>query len=121
MTGKLFRAKFGNYTTTGDQGGEFVNLTYTKYNGEPFDIKSGADNWCAVYLTIRRMDKLEDADLDIYTGAKGKISYVKIPYDQTLSSYEHENEENNATPGFLGGCVILALMVVIRKKLLSSN
>ncbi len=113
---KRFKILFSNYTTQGTIEPEYINLTFLKFDGAPFDINPGVENWCSVYLTIRRTDDMTNSKLYIFTGAEGKISYIIIPYDRTLSSYEHEKEdESENTPGFglelVGTAIIISSII----------
>jgi hypothetical protein len=111
---KNFKIIFPNYTTAGNQEPEYINLSFLKFDGEPFDIQPGADNWCSVYLTIKRTDELTNSKLQVYTGANGKNSYIIIPYDKTLSSFDQGAEdESGNTPGFEFETVVIAIFILI--------
>jgi hypothetical protein len=120
ITDKKFEILFENYTTKGFLVGEKVELQYQKYQGVPFDIKAGASNWSTIYLTINLTDTSltsgkDEIGVDLYTGADGKASYIKIPYDQTLSAYKHkkDNEDDGSIPGFNTPTVIIALLATL--------
>ena len=113
---KTFKITFQNYTTNGSLDGEVLNLTYLNYEREPFDIKSGADNWCLVYLIIRRTDNITGSKVTLYCGAEDRVSNIKIPYSQTLSAYNYEQEKDNdmdSTPGFTGLSFLFAIVLLI--------
>ena len=114
LPGKTYKILFENHTTNGTTGPFNLRVPFIDYNGKPFDIKSGADNWCIVQLVIKRTDNVTDGELTIYTGAEDRISYIKLPYNQTLSAYNRDLEEKdkNATPGFEINAVLLTLVAV---------
>jgi hypothetical protein len=121
---KKYKISFDSYVTKGNSSLEIVNLTFSQYDGKPFDIKYGNDNWCMVYLTISRIDNKTDSKLLVFSGANDKISYIKIPYDRTLSSYEYEKEkekDNKNTPGFSIGYGIAAFVTLLIFYLKSQN
>ncbi len=97
IEGKFYKIIFKNYTTTGATGGENVKVAFLEYDGVPFDIKYGTGNWASIYLMINLTENVSaaSASVDIICGAGGKISSIKLPYDQTLSGFEHEQNKNN--------------------------
>jgi hypothetical protein len=110
VKGKFFKILFENYTTTGAKAGENAKVSHAAIVGEPFDIKYGSDNWCAIYLKLNLTGNTSSTIVDIFCGAEGKLSKIKTPYDQTLSSYIHgEDSDGDNTPGFLGGFIIIIL------------
>jgi len=110
VKGKFFKILFENYTTTGAKAGENAKVSYAGIEGEPFDIKYGSDNWCAIYFKVNLTGNISGTGVEIYCGAEGKISKIKIPYDQTLSAYIHgEDSDGDSTPGFQGGFIIIIL------------
>ncbi len=114
---KFYKILFKNYTTIGATGGENVRLHYLKYDGETFDIKYGTNNFCSIYFMINLTDNpTPSSSVDIYCGAWGKTSYIKLPYNQTLSAYEFEKEKNEKTqptPGFLVELFFAALIATM--------
>ena len=113
IEGKFFKILFNNYTTIGNPYGENISMYYFKYDGEPFDLKSGSTNFAAVYFSITLTDTGNSDKIDIYTGADGKASFIKVPYDTTLSAQaQKDNNDNNSTPGFTLGSVLIILVIV---------
>lgn len=115
---KKYKIIFGNYTTSGLSEFENITLPYLSYKGKPFDIKYGSENWCSVTLIITRTDNETKEKLHIYLGADEKVSFIKIPYDITLSAFEHENKEkkdDKNTPGFEFGLIIVTLLIITLK------
>lgn len=113
---KTFKILFENYTTNGSTENENLMPAFIKYDGKYFDIQYGNENWSSIYLKIQRTDNFTDTIVDIYFGSEQKVSYIKIPYDKTLSFYEYEKEkeeENQATPGFTAIQVVLVLGILI--------
>jgi hypothetical protein len=112
---KSFWMLFKNYTTIGKSGPQPVNIGFINYAEETFDIDKGMDNWAIFTLTIQRTDNLTGSDLRIYHGADGKASYLKLPWNQTLSKFEYENEKNddNDVPGFELALFAFAFIVII--------
>ena len=101
-------AIFENYTTKGSSSSELIQLTSTKYEGTPVDIKA-AEYGGNVSVMIWRTDNIEDVDLQIYCGAEGKISKIRIPYDKSLSSTQKDKEDE--TPMDSGILLIIAIGV----------
>ena len=111
---KFFKIIFANYTTSGNPYGENVSLSYLRYDGTPFDLKSGSNNFAAVYFSISLEDTGKSDKIDIYTGADGKASFIKVPYDKTLSSVSNKNgNDNDSTPGFTLEWVLIVLIIII--------
>jgi hypothetical protein len=116
IDGEVYRIVFNNYTTIGAAGGENAIVTFREYVNEPFDIKYGADNYASIYLMINFTENASASSIDIYSGASGKISLIKLPFDQTLSWYESEQkkkDDNDNSPGFTGGVLIISAVVLI--------
>ncbi len=113
---KTYKIRFKNFTTQGAAGVQNLNITYLDYQGKPFDIKYGAENWCSVTLIIKRMDNITDTKLTIYCGADNKISNITLPYDRTLSAHDYEKEKEdseNATPGFNSVEIIISVTILM--------
>jgi hypothetical protein len=124
ITGKTYKILFQNYSTNGSTNIEKITPKFANYDGKTFDIKYGNENWCTVNLTVIRSDSLSNASLEIFCGAEEKISFIKIPYDQTLSFYEFEQEENKddqATPDFTLGQVVISIGLIIVVLYLKGN
>jgi hypothetical protein len=52
--------------------------------------------------------------LTIYHGADGKASLIQLPWNQTLSKYEYEQDKNdNDSPGFGLQIVTLSFIAII--------
>jgi len=113
LPNKYFKAIFSNYTTNGTTDIIYLRREFLKYEGTPFDIKSGSENWCSVTFKISRTDNATDSKLHIYHGAENRVSFITIPYNETQSSHEYEQEKDEEpTPGFIGTNFIIILLVV---------
>jgi hypothetical protein len=101
IEGKFYRILFKNYTTSGLSGIENAKITFDKYVGEPFDISYGSD-FAAFYLLVNLTDNTsKPRTVEIYCGAGDKTSYIKLPYDKTLSSTEDkENKDDQSSTCF---------------------
>ncbi len=114
VQGKSYKMVFKNYTTTGYQGPKNVKIEFINYFGEPFDIKYGENNWANIALVIKRIDNESVTKLQIYHGANGKASYIKLPWNQTLSREEYESEKDkNDTPGFEAGIAFIGIIILV--------
>jgi hypothetical protein len=112
IEGKFFKILFNNYTTIGNPYGENISLSYLRYDGEPFDIKSGSTNFASVYFSISLNNTGNSDKIDIYTGADGKASFIKVPYDNTLSaSAKNDDNGGDSTPGFTLESLLLILVI----------
>jgi hypothetical protein len=117
IEGKFFKIKFNNYKTTGAAGGENAKVTFLGYDGEPFDIKYGNDNWASIYLMINiSKNATKKTSVDILCGAGEKVSFISLPWDQTLSQYDSDQDQDGDDNGSLCGfsfIFVLIIMVVV--------
>jgi hypothetical protein len=100
-------AVFSNYTTKGSLLTEFVEIKSTEYEGKPVDIGSGGGFGASVRLTVWRTDDLKNNDVKLHCGADGKVSWIRIPYDRSLSSTK--KNDDNSTPMDSGLLLIVAI------------
>jgi hypothetical protein len=116
MNGQVYNIEFENYTTVGGSGPEHATVPFIKYIGEPYDIKHGSKNWASIYFSINFTENSSASSIDILSGAGGKTSFIKLPFDQTLSAFEHEqskDKDKNNTPGFTGELFIVSFVAII--------
>lgn len=120
IEGRFYKILFNNYTTTGIgiAGLENAKVIYRGYEGEPFDILSGSKNFAAVYFKVNLTinSTTSTSTVDIFCGAWDKISFIQLPYDQTLSAYKHDQDkdnDDNGLPGFDGGILIITLVGLV--------
>jgi len=100
-------AIFSNYTTKGSLLPELVEIKSTEYDGKPVDIESGGGFGASIRLTIWRTDGFKNDNVKIYCGADGKVSWIRIPYDKSLSSEKKDDDES--TPMDSGLLLIMAI------------
>ncbi|MCK5561330.1 MAG: hypothetical protein KAJ51_12075, partial [Thermoplasmata archaeon] len=116
MDGKFYKIKFNNYKTTGAEGGENAKVTFLEYDGEPFNIKYGNDNWASIYLMINISKNATKTSVDILCGAGGRTSFIRLPWDQTLSQYEsdkNQDDDDNGSLCMFSLIFVLIIMVVV--------
>lgn len=116
IDGEVYGVVFENYTTVGVVGIEHALVPYREYINEPFDIKHGSKNWASIYFMINFTENSSASSIDVHCGAGGKTSFIRLPYDQTLSAYEHEqskDKDEDNTPGFTGEMLILSIFGLI--------
>jgi hypothetical protein len=115
MEGKFYTIKFHNYTTKGTSGGENAKVKFLEYVGKPFDINYGSDNWASIYLMVNLTGTASSPSVDILCGANGKTSNIRLPWNQTLSKYESQQNKDDDDNGsicmfsFIFGLIILVL------------
>ena len=100
-------AVFNNYTTKGSLLPEFVEIKSTEYEGKPADIGSSGGFGASVRLSIWRTDELKDDNVKLHCGVDGKVSWIRIPYDRSLSSTKKNDDDS--TPMDSGLLLILAI------------
>jgi hypothetical protein len=107
LTEPVATAIFSDYTTKGSLLPELIELRSSKYDGEPVDIESTGGFGASVRLTVWRTDNMEQHDVKILCGANEKVSWVRIPYDRSLSSTRKNGEDS--TPMDSGLLLIVAI------------
>lgn len=100
-------AVFSNYTTKGSLLPEFIEIKSTEYEGQPVDIGSSGGFGASVRFTVWRTDGLKDDYVKFYCGADEKVSWIRIPYDRSLSSTKKNDDDS--TPMDSGLLLILAI------------
>jgi hypothetical protein len=107
LTEPVATAVFSNYTTKGSLLPELIELKSSKYEGEPVDIESTGGFGASVRLTVWRTDNLDQSDVKVLCGSEGKVSWIRIPYDKSLSSTKKNGEDT--TPMDSGLLLIMAI------------